>query len=99
MPLLHSDAEIAKESKDALGILSLSELPAQVEQEISFFARYCRRLAEQFVDDLLRATQPALKRAAVGKARGSAGRGTQMRFKASGNSLTSRVSSRATRGA
>jgi hypothetical protein len=66
--LFHAQPEIAKEAEETLGILALAEFPAEIEQEVGFFPADPGALAQEFIDDLVGAAQPALSRRAFSRA-------------------------------
>ena len=71
MPSFHPAPQVAKQLQGSLAFRALTELPAQVEQQIDLLTRHQRtRLTEQFVDDPQGAPPAAGGDSAVGNQRG-----------------------------
>ena len=66
MPAFHPTPQVAEEPKRRLCLRTLTQLPTQIEEEISLIAAHRIALAaQQFVDDLQRATPTARRRDAT----------------------------------
>jgi hypothetical protein len=61
MPLFHANAQITKDAQGGLGIRAIPQMPAEIQQEIGFFARNGITIAQQFIDHLQRAALAAMR--------------------------------------